>query len=56
MCDDAKNKNNGDKTYDNVHVNEAEPTSVSSLSVIVAFDAVRIFIYTQEILENYQKK
>ncbi|GFT94058.1 hypothetical protein NPIL_51651 [Nephila pilipes] len=52
MCDDAKNKKNG-VAEDNVHADETEPIPVLSLSdAVMAFETVRIFIYTHEFTEK----
>ncbi|GFU59964.1 hypothetical protein NPIL_678701 [Nephila pilipes] len=56
MCDEAKNKNNGEEAEDNVHVDEAEPTPVSNpFDAITAFERVRKIIYAHEIIEKDQK-
>ncbi|GFT99046.1 putative tick transposon [Nephila pilipes] len=45
MCEDAKNKNNGEETENNVPAYEAEPTPVLRLSdASTAFETVRTFI------------
>ncbi|GFT87443.1 hypothetical protein NPIL_184041 [Nephila pilipes] len=56
MCDNAKNKNNGEKAEDNVHTDEAELTPLPSLSeAIMTFETVRTFTYVHEIIEKDQK-
>ncbi|GFS84331.1 hypothetical protein NPIL_558501 [Nephila pilipes] len=57
MCDDAKNKNNGEEAEDKVHSDEGEPTPVQSLSdAITTFETVQTFIYIHEITEKNYKK
>ncbi|GFU18976.1 hypothetical protein NPIL_381651 [Nephila pilipes] len=56
ICDDAKNKNNGEEAEDTVLADEAEPTPVPSLSeAITAFEIVRTFIYAHGIIEKDPK-
>ncbi|GFT84855.1 hypothetical protein NPIL_156371 [Nephila pilipes] len=67
MCDDAKNKNNGEEAEDIIicfftiimniiHADEAGPTPVPSLpDAITVFETVRTFIYAREMTKKYQK-